>query len=277
VYCDQTDRGLRPIEEGYALARVAADKALAIDPDYPQGHARLGWIAIAYDGALAAAARHLERALELEPTDLDILGDAADLAGSLGRLDEAIALQEYVVARDPVNARGHRRMGVSYLWAGRLDEAIASFRTALTLSPGHLSVWNLIGTALLLKGEPEAALTAMQQESGPGWRLNGLVMAHHALGQAAESDVALAKWIEISEQMAAYNIAYVLAFRGETDRAFEWLDKAVQYKDPGLSQIAMEPRFANIRTDPRWLPFLESIGKSPDQLAAIEFEVTLPE
>jgi hypothetical protein len=77
--------------------------------------------------------------------------------------------------------------------------------------------------------------------------------------------------------MAAYNIAYVLAFRGETDRAFEWLDKAVQYKDPGLSQIAMEPRFANIRTDPRWLPFLESIGKSPDQLAAIEFEVTLPE
>jgi len=277
VYCDQTDRGLRPIEEGYALARVAADKALAIDPDYPQGHARLGWIAIAYDGALAAAARHLERALELEPTDLDILGDAADLAGSLGRLDEAIALQEYVVARDPVNARGHRRMGVSYLWAGRLDEAIASFRTALTLSPGHLSVRNLIGTALLLKGEPEAALTAMQQESGPGWRLNGLVMAHHALGQAAESDVALAKWIEISEQMAAYNIAYVLAFRGEADRAFEWLDKAVQYKDPGLSQIAMEPRFANIRTDPRWLPFLESIGKSPEQLAAIEFEVTLPE
>jgi TolB-like protein/Tfp pilus assembly protein PilF len=277
VYCDQTDRGLRPIEEGYALARVAADKALAIDPDYPQGHARLGWIAIAYDGALAAAARHLERALELEPTDLDILGDAADLAGSLGRLDEAIALQEYVVARDPVNARGHRRMGVSYLWAGRLDEAIASFRTALTLSPGHLSVQNLIGTALLLKGDPEAALTVMQQESGKGWHLNGLVMAHHALGQAAESDAALAKWIEISEQMAAYNIAYVLAFRGETDRAFEWLDKAVQYKDPGLSQIAMEPRFANIRTDPRWLPFLERIGKSPEQLAAIEFEVTLPE
>ncbi len=102
-------------------------------------------------------------------------------------------------------------------------------------------------------------------------------MAHHVLGQAAESDVALAKVIEISEQVAAYNIAYVLAFRGETDRAFEWLDKAVQYKDPGLSQIAMEPRFANIRTDPRWLPFLVNIGKSPEQLAAIEFEVTLPE
>jgi tetratricopeptide (TPR) repeat protein len=277
VYSDQTDRGLRPIDEGYALARGAADKALAIDPDSPKGHARLGSIAIAYDGDLAAAARHLERALELEPTDLDILGAAAALAGSLGRMDEAIALQEYVVARDPVNAREHRRMGISYLFAGRLDDAITSCRTALTLSPGHLSVQNAIGTALLLKGEPEAALAAVQHESGEGWRLNGLVMAHHALGQAAESDAALAEAIELIEQVAAYNIAYVLAFRGETDRAFEWLDKAVQYKDPGLSQIAMEPRFANIRTDPRWLSFLESIGKSPDQLAAIEFEVTLPE
>ena len=45
----------------------------------------------------------------------------------------------------------------------------------------------------------------------------------------------------------------------------------------GLTDIAIEPLFANIHDDPRWLLFLESIGKSPEQLAAIEFEVTLPE
>jgi hypothetical protein len=38
-----------------------------------------------------------------------------------------------------------------------------------------------------------------------------------------------------------------------------------------------ESLFANIHDDPRWLPFLESIGKSPEQLAAIEFEVRLPQ
>ncbi len=38
----------------------------------------------------------------------------------------------------------------------------------------------------------------------------------------------------------------------------------------------METLFANIHSDPRWLAFLESIGKSPEQLAAIEFNVTLP-
>ena len=69
----------------------------------------------------------------------------------------------------------------------------------------------------------------------------------------------------------------MLAYRGEADRSFEWLDKAVRYKDPGLSQIPTEIEFSSIQTDPRWLPFLESIGKSPAQLNAIQFKFALPE
>ncbi len=44
-----------------------------------------------------------------------------------------------------------------------------------------------------------------------------------------------------------------------------------------LTEIEIQPLFANIQVDQRWLPFLESIGKFPEQLAAIEFKVTLPE
>jgi hypothetical protein len=83
--------------------------------------------------------------------------------------------------------------------------------------------------------------------------------------------------MEQDEPGWAYNIAYVLAYRGEADRAFEWLDTAVGYNDSGLSLIPGSIQFANIHDDPRWLPFLESIGKSPEQLAAIEFEVRLPQ
>ena len=38
-----------------------------------------------------------------------------------------------------------------------------------------------------------------------------------------------------------------MAFRGEADRAFEWLDKAVAYHDTGLTEIAVDPLFANSR------------------------------
>ncbi len=277
AYVNQTGQGLRPIEEGYTLAREAASQALALDPAYAPAHSRLGWIASHYDHDLVAAARHYERALAMEPANTDIISNAANMARSLGRLDQAIALAEYTVARDPVLPVGHVNLGLYYIYAGRLDEAIASFRTTLTLSPGHSGAQHFIGTALLLKGESESALAAMQNEAFEAWRLIGLVMAHHALGQTAASDTTLAALIEKYEKEWAYNIAYVLAFRGEADRAFEWLNKAVAYNDPGLSEIAIQPLFANIQVDPRWLPFLESIGKSPEQLAAVEFKVTLPE
>jgi len=65
--------------------------------------------------------------------------------------------------------------------------------------------------------------------------------------------------------------------RGDVDGAFVWLDKAAQYRDSGLIQIVIQPEFESIHDDPRWLPFLESIGMSPTQLAAIEFEVNLPD
>ena len=73
------------------------------------------------------------------------------------------------------------------------------------------------------------------------------------------------------------DIAYVFAYRGEADRAYEWLDRAVDSGDGGLSEILAEPFFAKLHDDPRWLPFLESIGKSPAQLKTIEFAANLPD
>jgi TolB-like protein/class 3 adenylate cyclase/Flp pilus assembly protein TadD len=277
VYMSQTGQSLRPIDEGYTLAREAIDKALALDPEYAPAHESLARITMFYDRDPMAAAQHYERALALDPANTDSIFGAANMAAQIGRLDQAIALAEYAVARDPVNPVGVDRLGIYYLYAGRLDEAITSLRTALVLSPESLGTNYLINTALLLKGEPEAALEVIQKETSETKRVYGLVLAYHALGQTAASDAMLAELIEKYEKDSAYNIAYLLAFRGEADRAFEWLNKAVVYNDPGLSQIAIWPQFANIHNDPRWLPFLESIGRSPAQLAAIEFEVTLPE
>ena len=56
-------------------------------------------------------------------------------------------------------------------------------------------------------------------------------------------------------------------------KMLEWLDKAVGYHDTGLAEIGSDILFTNIRSDPRWLPFLRKIGRAPDQLAKIEFKV----
>jgi TolB-like protein len=278
VYINQAVDGLRPTDESYTLAREAVTKALALDPEDAEAHARLSRIVLDADGDLAGAAQQMARALALAPDDPGILNNAATLARSLGRLDDAIAMGVVATARDPVSTSGHANLGRGYLYAGRPDAAIASLRTALGLSPGYLGAHYNIGVALLLKGQPQAALAEMQQEpdAGPS-RLIGLAVALHALGRKAESDAALAELMRKHEKDSAFNIAYVLADRGETDRAFEWLDRAVASHDTGLADILVEPLFTNIRKDPRWLPFLRKIGKSPEQLAAVRFDVNLPQ
>jgi tetratricopeptide (TPR) repeat protein len=133
-----------------------------------------------------------------------------------------------------------------------------------------------MGEVLLLKGDYPGALAATEKESSEFWRMAFLPIPLHALGRKAESDAALAEIIRKNEKDAAYNIAQVLAYRGEANRAFEWLDKAIAYNDAGLTDVAFDPLLANLHKDRRWLPFLRKIGKAPEQLAAIKFDVKLP-
>jgi TolB-like protein/Tfp pilus assembly protein PilF len=276
-FSNEASQGLLPGKEGFAQAREAAVKALTIDPDYAPAHARLGYIAMYGDNDLAGAALHLERALAIDPADLRVLTTSATLLQSLGRLDEALALEEAAVRRDPVNVTTLFNLAYHQRMAGRLDAAIASFRTVLSLSPSNGGAHCHLGVALLLKGDAKGALAEIEQETSEIYKMIGLPMAYHALGRKADSDAALAALIAKYEKDGPSNIAGVYAYRGEADKAFVWLDKAVEYGDGGLGEIVTDNLFDKIHGDPRWLAFLRKIGKAPEQLAKIEFKVTLPQ
>ena len=187
------------------------------------------------DNDLATAAWHFERALALDPADLGVLNNSALLLESLGRLDDALALEKVLVHRDPVNVSALFNLGLYQRYAGQLDAATATYRTVLSLVPGRGNAHAQLGSALLLKGDAKSALGEIEQETSESWKMFGLSMAYHALGRKADSDAALAALIDKHEKDAPYNIAYVYAFRGEADKAFEWLDKAVEYGDSGLA------------------------------------------
>jgi TolB-like protein/Flp pilus assembly protein TadD len=276
-FCLETGQGILPGKEGFAQAREAAMKALVIDPDYAPAHAQLGWIAIYDDNDLAGAAQHSARALALDPADPSALTASATLLQSLGRLDEALALDEALVRRDPVNVNALFNLGYHQRMAGRLDAAIASFRTVLSLSPSNGGTHCQLGIALLLKGDAKGALAESEQETSEIYKMIGLPMAYHKLGRKADSDAALAVLIAKYEKDAPSNIASVNAYRGKADQAFEWLDKAIEYGDGGLGEIVTDNLFDNIHADPRWQAYLRKIGKAPEQLAKIEFKVTLPQ
>ncbi len=276
TYGQQASFALVPSEEGYKRSRKVANQALSIDSEDSQALTQLADIALRQGGNLPLAARYMQRALDTGVEDVNNLAMAEDIAKSLGRLDDAVAINEYIIARDPLQAIAYSQAGIAYQQAGMLDKSISSDRTALELEPGQSVTHFTIGGSLLLQGRAQLALAEMKLEPFEPFRLFGLAMAYHSLGEREKSNAALAETVAKYDKDAAFNIAYIHAWRGEPDEAFAWLDKAIEYKDSALPMIAIEPLFAHLHDDPRWLPLLRRVGRAPEQLAKISFIVNLP-
>ena len=263
--------------EDIRRAIEAQQKAVVLDPDDALAYSRLGFNILRSQNDMVAAASHFQRALALDPANVKVIGNTGTFMQSLGRLDEAIPLFDYVAVQDPANPIAYFNVGTINFYARHWDQAIASFRTALKLSPSFTTAHFFLGVALLLgKNDAAAALQEFEAEPAEEMKLTGLAIAQHALGRAAESDAALATLTASHAEGAAYYTATVYAYRGEHDRAFEWLDRAVVDHNQNLFTVASEPQFDRLHDDPRWLALLRRLGLAPEQLAKIEFKVSLP-
>ena len=274
-YINLAGYNLLPPEEGYRLAREAAEKALSINPDTATAHAALGWISMHFEGDLEAAARSFKRALDLDPNNLATLRNAATFSYGLGRLDDAIALGEYSLARDPVNPSAYFNLTHHYNVAGRYEEAIESARGALRLNPGMPGANYYMGESLLRLGQPEQALEAFRQETDDEWRVKGTALALFSLGRMSEFQDKFAELREGWEDRWPIEIAHVYAWIGETDRIFALLEKDIEINGPG--GVMVDPFFISVHDDPRWHALLERAGISAEQLEKIEFTVQLPD
>ena len=166
-----------------------------------------------------------------------------------GQFDLAIAQYQAALALEPVVPEFYWFLGRSYLSSGRLNDAETSFAKLSSLSSsfrGEFHVWE----TLLLRGELEAALA----ESDSSFKR---AIVHHALGNTAEADEALADLIENSHP---YTLALVYGYRGEVDKTIERLNYILENDDYYPTFILTETAFRSIHSDPRWQLFLEELG-----------------
>ena len=147
----------------------------------------------------------------------------------------------------------------------------------LSLAPDSGWEHTALGNVLLQKGDAEAALAEYQKEPIEVFRLGGLAAAYHALGRKDESDAAFAELSKKYPDVKPFAMAVDLASRGDVDGAFEMLEKAARMQDIDLGAAAVYPTLAVLHDDPRWLPFLRRLGMAPEQLAAIKFDVRVPQ
>lgn len=276
-YAFQACDALRSFQEGFTLARASVNRALEVDSRCSMALAMDGWLHLYESFDHQTSAESFEKALEFDPYNTDTLLEVAHLARAMGRLEIATRLCKFVVSRDPINAKAYRNLGIFQRVQGDSELAAGTFKTMLALSPGISSGQTLLGFVLNDMGRSEAALAAVEKESSEIWQLIGLSMINFTLNKGGQSDAALQKLIAKFECPAAYNIAYVEAFRGNSDQAFHWLQKAREYGDPGIAHFVTEKYFANIQNDKRWTTLLEQTGQSPEKLATIKLDILIPE
>ena len=244
----------------FERARRAEELALQLNPKLADAHAGLARIYGIYDWDWSAADRELKLAQTLAPNDARILFMSALQSLSTGHWDEALKLLNTSLAQDPLNPSGYFVLYQVQLRRGRLSDAETAIRRTLAISPTFSRAHFYLGRVLLARSQPEAALPEMQKEVDDVTRLGGSAMAYFALRQKADSDVALAQMLKDQAKHDPYYIAQVYAFRGESDEAFKWLDRAYEQKDVGLSHIKGELPFRSLEGDPRFKTFLKKMN-----------------
>ncbi len=248
-------------------AMAAAEKAVAMAPGLAEGYRVRGFLRLTlFDWAGGRA--DLERALSLRPNDPRALANSALLLGVFGKVTEGIALAKRAAELDPLSGPAWGTLARLHIGSGQLPLAQAALDRVLEIAPDNPFAWQSQIELHLLQGQPEAALSVARRIADPSdavsaasaIRLLGVALAEHDLGHVAESDRALEKLISRWGHGLQYHIGQAHAWRGDADRAFEWLERAWLEHDPATSFIKFDPLLRKIRGDPRYTALLKKMS-----------------
>ncbi len=239
-------------------AMAAAERAVALAPDLAESWSARGWMRTTITWDWDGARSDLERAISLRPHDPNILLRESRLLALRGHLPEAIAEARKVLDLDPLYAWAWTFLAIYYDGDGQPTRAREAATRALEIAPEQIYALRELAMADLLAGDPRAALEIFQHHRWDVIRLAGTALAQHDLGDERAAQAALETLRSRYAEREAYEIALVYAWLGQTDAAFQWLDRAVaQHGGGGMSRLAMrsitfEPLLRKVRGDPRY-------------------------
>jgi len=233
-------------------AREAVQRALKIDPELAYAHRMHGILHFKIDWDWAAANAEFQRARELDPSDVHLLGNFARMATIFGRFDEAIELYRQIISQDPLDIMAQYELSYALLVAGRLEEAADSWRAMVEPAPGSGYLYAL---TLSYLGRNDQPLRESHKESHEGLKLQVLSIVNWASGRRADSDAALGELERFSSALLT-NIAMVHATRGEFDAAFDWLERGYRQHDWVMTVLKVTPMLRNLHSDSRFKDLL---------------------
>ncbi len=252
--------------EGMREARLAARKALELDPEQPLALAAFGWVQRTDDHDWRGAVQSFRHALAVAPENAALMSDAAICFLNVGLVDEAIALASRAAERDPLNPKTHWSRGIVLTFAGKVAEAEAPYRRAVELAPAADEYRSHLARVLTVLNRLEEAKTIALAEPSERYRISTLAGIYFRAGDNAAAERLMAELIaKYGGSMAGY-IAAVYAQAGNRDESFKWLERGYETRDAAVAWVKTSSFLESLHDDPRWPVFLRKMGLADDQL-----------
>ena len=218
-------------EWDWAGAAREFDQSVELAPNYTFAHSYHANF-LAWGGHASEAAAEIVRSRELDPGLSHAACESADFF-ELRDWGHLVEVSRRAAVSDPNDWLERHFLGIGLEGLGRPSEAIAEYQKAAEMSNGDQ--------------DPVA----------------GLAHALAAVGRRAEAESILRDVQRNPKNVypSPYLIAAIHAGLGQTDQAFEWLERAFQEHSWDVAwQIKADPRIDNLRSDPRFQSLLRRAG-----------------
>lgn len=236
------------------------DQVLEREPDNVRALSMRGALRYSHAWDWAGAEADYDRVAQLAGADhLARLVNLARIRGAQGRLDEAITLARRASALNPGNTSGLTHAAHLEIARGRLAEGMALAQRAAGVAPIDEHAHYYLGLGALLGGDTAGAL-AHFDDSAHVLRLAGRAAALYSASDRAGSDRELAQLAERYGHLDAFRVAEVHAWRGESDLAFQWLDRALAQHEASFYHLSYTPLLQDLHADPRFAALKARIG-----------------
>lgn len=263
AYTELVEAGAIAPDIAYARAAEVATEAMRLDPELGAAYCTMGHLKGIREFDWSGAEQNFKRALELSPNSSDTYDLYGRLCAALARYDEALVLHDRARELDPLV---HRMDGVTTLLrAGRYAEAVHRAEDALELDPNYDRTRATLGWAYFLSGRKDEGLAQLERAislspENTMW-LGQLGEAYAMAGKTAKARKILTE-LEVlarSVYVSPYHFAYVYTGLGDTDRAMDWLERAVAGRTGPTSGIKGSFLLTPLQTHPRFRVLLRQM------------------
>jgi serine/threonine-protein kinase len=254
--------GRAPPRSLWPLAKDAAARAVAADPEYADAQAAVGFVMALGEHRWADGMRYLDTALRLNPASARTHFWLAQVQLPLGRLEESLASAQRASALDPLFLLYRYGCGERFLDLRQYEAAANEARQVLDIDPNFSLCSIQLAHAYIGMGRYDDAISlleaALESSNRRHYIIGVLGLAYVGAGRRGDAEQFLARLEDERRRghVPASALALVAIGLGDHAAVLRWLDEAIDERDANLISLVAAPYFEPLRADPAYQALL---------------------